>query len=143
MKRVVVDTNVFVSSFFGGYPKKVVDLWKTGRIHLCLSRSIIEEYMTVLQRLGLQNTDELNQLLRVFASGHNNVFAAKVPTLNIVSDDPDDNRFIECAVALKAEAIVSGDRHLKSIGNYMGIPIMTPKAFIDKFRFDSQVVDDS
>ena len=49
--RVVIDTNVLISSFFGGSPKKVIDLWKAGDITLCLSRDIIDEYLDVLQRL--------------------------------------------------------------------------------------------
>jgi len=57
--RVVVDTNVFVSSFFGGIPRKIVDLWKKGQIILCLSKPIVEEYVEVLRRLGLQNEIEL------------------------------------------------------------------------------------
>jgi len=38
--RVVIDTNVFVSSFFGGTPRKIIDLWKNRDITLCLSRDI-------------------------------------------------------------------------------------------------------
>jgi predicted nucleic acid-binding protein len=54
--NVVVDTNIFVSSFFGGHPRKIIDRWKEGRITLCLTREIINEYTSVLVRLGL--TDE-------------------------------------------------------------------------------------
>ena len=53
MIKVVIDTNVFISSFFGGNPKKVIDLWKKGEIKLCLSREIVDEYVEVLKRLGL------------------------------------------------------------------------------------------
>jgi predicted nucleic acid-binding protein len=42
--RVVIDTKVFVSSFFGDNPRRITDLWKTGKFILCLSRPIIEEY---------------------------------------------------------------------------------------------------
>ncbi len=53
MIRVVIDTNVFISSFFGGDPRKVIDLWKTGKIILCFSGKIIDEYVEVLRGLGL------------------------------------------------------------------------------------------
>lgn len=53
-KYAVVDTNVFVSSFFGGNPRKVIDLWKTGELTLCLSTPIVDEYVAVLRRLGLE-----------------------------------------------------------------------------------------
>ena len=69
MIRVVVDTNIFISSFFGGNPRKIIDLWKSGQIILCLSRPIIDEYINVLRRMGLQNERELEELLSVFAHG--------------------------------------------------------------------------
>jgi putative PIN family toxin of toxin-antitoxin system len=128
--KVVLDTNVFVSSFFGGNPRKVVNLWKTGEVTLCLSKPIIDEYVEVLQRLGLQSESELSELLGLFARGFHAVFAAKTPKLHVVEDDPDDNKFIECAVALKASFIISGDKALIAIQDYMGIKIINPKEFI-------------
>lgn len=130
MIKVVMDTNVFVSSFFGGNPRKIIDLWKDGSIHLCLSREIIDEYVEVLQRMGLQNEKELEELLDLFARGFHVVFTAQTPTLHVIDKDPDDNKFIECAVALKAAAVISGDKAVLDIKNYMGIQIMTPKDFL-------------
>jgi len=128
--RVVVDTNVFVSSFFGGNPRKIIDLWKSGEIFLCLSRPIIDEYIEVLHRLGLQNEKELDELLSLFAHGFHVIFTANTPNLNIVEKDPDDNKFIECAVALKAGYVISGDKALRVIQDYMGIKIVNPKEFL-------------
>lgn len=130
MIKVVVDTNVFISSFFGGNPRKIIDLWKSGQITLCLSKPIIDEYIEVLQRLGLQDERELEELLSLFAHGFHVAFTAKTPELNIVEKDPDDNKFIECAVALKAEFIISGDKALLAIKDYIQIKIVTPKAFL-------------
>ena len=113
--KVVLDTNIFVSSFFGGNPREIVDLWKTGDITLCISKSIIEEYVEVLRRLGLQDEHELDELLGLFAHGFHVIFAARTPKLHIVERDPADNKFIECAVALKADYVVSGDKHLTEI----------------------------
>ncbi|MDA8163956.1 MAG: putative toxin-antitoxin system toxin component, PIN family [Desulfobacteraceae bacterium] len=131
MIRAVIDTNVFVSSFFGGNPRKIIDLWKNGEITLCLSRPIVEEYVAVLQRLGLQDARELEELLALFARGFHCLFAAQPPALQIVADDPDDNKFIECAVALKSPCIISGDNHLRSIGSYMEIRIVSPREFLE------------
>jgi uncharacterized protein len=128
--KIVLDTNVFVSSFFGGNPRKIVDLWKTGEITLCLSRTIIDEYIEVLKRLGLQNEKELEELLNLFARGFHVIFTAKTPELVIVKDDPDDDKFIECAVALNSRYIITGDKALTSIQNYMGIAILNPKDFL-------------
>jgi hypothetical protein len=129
--RVVVDTNVFVSSFFGGIPRKIVDLWKNGQVILCLSKPIVDEYVEVLRRLGLQNEIELHELMSLFAQGAGILFSANTPQLKIVDKDPDDNKFIECAVALNATYVVSGDKSLLGVGGYMGISIVTPRQFMD------------
>ena len=133
MIKVVADTNVFVSSFFGGNPRKIVDLWKSGQLTLCLSRPIIDEYIEVLQRLGLKNERELSELLSLFAHGFHVLFSAKTPKLHLVEKDPDDDKFIECAVALKADFIISGDKALITIQDYMGIRIVSPKEFLDNY----------
>lgn len=133
MIRVVVDTNVFISSFFGGNPRKIIDLWKSGQIILCLSPPIIDEYVNVLRRMGLQNERELEELLNLFAHGFHVLFTAKTPVLNIVEKDPDDNKFIECALALNSKYIISGDKALQEIKDYMGIKIQSPKQFLDEY----------
>ncbi len=128
--KAVVDTNVFVSSFFGGNPRKVIDLWKTGELTLCLSASIVDEYTAVLRRLGLEGQDELGELLDLFAGGINLLFTAQTPKLAVVAADPGDDKFIECAVALKADMIVTGDRALRKVGSYMGIRILSPQELV-------------
>ncbi len=131
MTRVVIDTNVFVSSVFSGKPRIIIDLWKRGEIALCLSAKIVDEYIEVLRRIGLENEKELGELLSIFAEGYNIVFSETTPTLHIVKDDPGDDMFIECAVALECSYIISGDNHLKSLRKYMRITIVSPKEFLE------------
>ena len=128
--KVVIDTNIFVSSFFGGNPRKIIDLWKKGEITLFLSKDILDEYMDVLQRVGLKEEDGIEELLSLFAKGFNILFTTKTPKIRAVKDDPEDDKFIECAVALKAEVIITGDKALKTVGEYMGIKILTPQQFL-------------
>ncbi len=130
--KAVIDTNVFVSSFFGGHPRRVIDLWKTGEVTLCLSAAIVDEYVAVLRRLGLEGTDELGELLDLFARGVHILFAAHPPELKVVHADPDDDKFIACAMALKADLIITGDKALRAIGNYMGIRILGPREFLEE-----------
>lgn len=132
--RIVIDTNVFISSFLGGNPRKIIDLWKKGQITLCLSKDILDEYVEVLQRIGLKNEEELKELLSLLSKGFNLIFTAKTPKIKAVKNDPDDDKFIECAVALKADVIVSGDKAVKGIGDYMGIRILSPRQFLDKYE---------
>lgn len=131
--RVVVDTNVFVSSFFGGNPRKIIDMWKNERMTLCLSAAIVDEYVDVLRRIGLKDEGELEELLSLCSRGFNILFSAKTPKIKIVKNDPDDDKFIECAVALKANAVITGDREALAIKEYMGIKIMTPQQFLENW----------
>lgn len=91
VRRVVIDTNVFISSFFGGNPRQVVNLWKRGEIILCLSQDIVQEYLEVLHRLGVTENAEIHRLAKLFALGHHSVFTSVTPKLDIVRDDPDDD----------------------------------------------------
>lgn len=133
--RVVIDTNVFVSSFFGGNPRNIIDLWKNGKITLCLSKDILDEYIEVLQRIGLQDENEMEELLSLFAKGFNILFTTKTPKIRAVKKDPDDDKFIECAVALKAEVIITGDKSLETLVKYMNIKILTPQQFLKNYKF--------
>ena len=128
--KVVIDTNVFISSFFGGNPRKIIDLWKKERMTLCLSKDVLDEYIDVLQRVGLKDENEIEELLSLFGKGFNILFTTKTPKIRAVKDDPDDDKFIECAVALKAEVIITGDKVLKAVSEFMGIKILTPEQFL-------------
>ena len=130
--RVVVDTNVFVSSFFGGNSRKVIDLWKGGDITLCLSNAIVDEYIDVLVRMELLAEEELAELFRLFRAGPNCLFTAKTPSLR-VSADPDDDKFVETAVALEAECVVTGDEDLLVLKQYLGIRILKPRTFLGAY----------
>ena len=131
--KVVIDTNIFVSSFFGGHPRKIIDLWKSGKITICVSGEIIDEYVEVLQRIGLKGEDELDELLVLFAEGYNCLFTSKPPTLKVVQGDPDDNKFVECALAGKCKIIVSGDKHLLKLTGYKGITVLNPRDFANRY----------
>lgn len=130
MTKVVIDTNIFISSFFGGIPKQIIDFWKSGEVTLCLSQAIVEEYIKVLNRLKLEQ-QEIQQLTLLFAEGYHSIYTSQTPSLNIVKADPDDNKFIECAVALDCKIIISGDKHLKDIKKYIDIQILSPRDFLD------------
>lgn len=131
--KVVIDTNIFVSSFFGGKPRKIIDLWKDDKITLCLSNAILDEYIDVLRRIGMKNEDELEELLSLFSRGFNILFTTKTPKIKIIQDDPDDDKFIECAAALKADVVITGDREVLALKQYMGIRILTPQQFLENY----------
>jgi len=130
--RVVVDTNVFISSLLNteGNPRKVIDLWRFEKITLCLSKEILAEYFAVLGRFGLSEEPEGEELVQLFQKRYNQVFLTSVPTILAISEDPADNKFIECAVAADAKYIISGDRHLLNPKVFKGIRILPPTEFL-------------
>jgi len=128
--KVVFDTNVFVSSFFGGNPRKIIDRWKTGGIEICLSEEILEEYLRVLGRLQV-SAPALAELLNLFKIGDNIVFAETPKKVAIVPEDSTDDKFIECALSAGAGFIVSGDQHLLKLGKFRGIKMVSPAQFLE------------
>jgi uncharacterized protein len=58
------------------------------------------------------------------------VFTSKTKKIHAVGKDPDDDKFIECAAALNARYIITSDKALCDIGDYMGIKVVTPKEFL-------------
>jgi len=103
-----------------------------GEITLSVSRDLIDEYVEVLHRLGLQE-DLVHEFLELFASGYNLVFTASTSTLQVLKHDPDDNILFECAVELQAKVIVTGDKAVRSIGRYMDVDVTTPAEFIERY----------
>jgi hypothetical protein len=130
--KVVIDTNVFVSSVFGGVPRQVVELWFDGRITLCLSEPIVTEYQRVLREIGAVSEAEERALIEAFASGEGVLYTADPPLIEGVSPDPDDDKFLECALELEAECVASGDSDLLELGSYMGIPVLTPRELLER-----------
>lgn len=127
---VVIDTNVFVSSVFGGPPREVVRLWFQRRITICLSEEIFREYQRVLREIGAVSDAEERDLISAFTSGQNVLYVNDPPSVEVVDEDPDDDKFLACALALEADYVVSGDSDLLSLNSYMGIPIVTPRRFL-------------
>lgn len=129
--RIVLDTNVLVSSLWGGPPKGVLDACRAGRVRLLLSLPILDEYLAVLGRFDLPDEDA-DLFGSLFADPDRTELCAPAIRIRAVPDDPADDKFIECAVAGKADRIVSGDRHLLKLRTFRGIPILKPRKLLDE-----------
>ncbi len=135
MPRVVVDTNVVISSFRGGKPQITLELWRDGFYELCLSDAIIAEYLEVIARFPFLAAQAL-WFVNLLDERWHVIYVGSKKVLHAISQDPDDDMFLACAVAAHADAIVSGDKHLLSLVSYQGIPIMDPASFLDLFEKD-------
>lgn len=131
--KVVIDTNIFLSSLYGGNPKKIIDFWRLGKITLCVTQEILEEYFRVLIRSKLK-PKTVQKFMNLIANGVSTEFYVNLPKLNVVRSDPFDNKFFECAVAAKAKMIISGDKKVLAIKKYVVIEVCSVKQFLDKFE---------
>jgi len=128
--KVVADTNVLVSAliFPGGSPEAFYRLALERRIELVTSRPLLAELARVLtEKFGWEPEraeEAVGQVIRL----------AEVvdprETLSEIEADPADNHVLEAATEGGADAIVSGDRHLLSLGSWRGIRIQPPVAFV-------------
>lgn len=129
MLRVVVDTNVYISAiFWGGKPRHVIDLGRDGKIQIFTSEDIEQEILDKLMtKFGL-NSDDAGRLMADFSTFTKPLRVSR--RIHMVKDDPDDDKFIECAVECGAEFIVLGDKHLLKMKKYQGINIVNAETFL-------------
>ncbi|MDI6892738.1 MAG: putative toxin-antitoxin system toxin component, PIN family [Actinomycetota bacterium] len=135
MIRAVLDANAHVSAAIvpHGYPAKIIQAWRDGNFALITCQAILKEVSDVLKRPHIQKkykgVDEgtIHSLIEYLVE-----FAIVTPgelKIEAVSNDPDDNKIIACAVEGEAGYIVTGDPHLKDLKVYQDIQIISPREF--------------
>ena len=118
--RLVLDTNILVAIIGRKSPFRwLFDAIINGKINLCVSIDILFEYREVLeQKNGFQVAENvLNFIIITPATEQVNVFY----NFNLISDDPDDNKFVDCAIATNAHYLVSNDGHYDAL-IHVGFP---------------------
>lgn len=124
--RVVFDTNVLIANALkDGFTREILKLAVTGTIDLLTSETIISELEEKLRtkfswdetRIS-QYTNTILEIVQVIKS---------TEKIDAIRNDPDDNKILECAVAGKADLIVSADSDLLKLKNFQGIGIVHPK----------------
>lgn len=133
--RAVIDTNVAVTAFLTptGPPANVIAAWRHQRFQAVVSPQILDEYGRALRyervasRHGItpEEVDSVLADLLRFA-----VLVEPRERIEVVVADPDDNKFLGCAIAGGADYIVSGDAHLVEMEEYRGIQILTSAEFL-------------
>jgi putative PIN family toxin of toxin-antitoxin system len=127
--RLVIDTNIVVSAALkpDGLQRTVLLLAITKPARLYVTEAIVAEYREVLARPELKIRKGLRQqLLQLIKSHAHSVMPAR-PLL--VAGDPDDNKFLECAEAARADYLVTGNqRHFPKF--WQKTKVITPREFI-------------
>ena len=128
--KIVIDTNVFISAvFFGGLPLKVLQTVIAKQNEAYISPEIWDEYNDVIERMTRKYPSRLKQQLIDEAF---KLFKVVIPSSEItICRDPDDDKFISCAIDAECRYIVSGDDDLLSIKSVEDILICTPSEFLN------------
>jgi putative PIN family toxin of toxin-antitoxin system len=128
--RVVLDTNVYISIFTN--PKgELGAIWEhalKGTYTLLISPAILAELANVLREKFEWPENDIKARAKRFARVAEIITPKIVP--NVIKDDPTDNHILACAREGQADLIVSGDKHLRRIKAYEGIPIIRPTDFL-------------
>ena len=131
--KVVLDTNVLISAImFGGKSRKILEMGISGKIKIALSQDILKELAEVLVDKKFrapisfvqQTIHELSEISELV------IVTSKI---NVIKNDPDDNRILECAVSAKADYIISGDSDLLALKHFKRIKISSPGDFLLSF----------
>ena len=130
--KIVLDTNVLVSGiFFGGAPATILEAWQEERLQLAASREILAEYDRVCNELSVsrRNIDTAPFLALVALNAE---FSDCPPLTEQVCGDPDDDKFLACALASGSTCVVSGDKLLLKVSGYRGIEVLSPREFVER-----------
>ena len=129
--KVVFDTNIFVSALAipGGQAERAIDLVIDARVNLIVSKNIIHEVLRVLAQKFSKGPEELSRTA-VFLSELGEIVIPR-EKLAVLGDEP-DNRILECAVAGRADIILTGDRAMLNLKKYSGVRILALRQFLDE-----------
>ena len=134
MIRITVDTNTLISASFWHEPsEKIINKAENKELILVLSEQILEEYHRVLdyeeikEKIRDKDLEMKQALLRIGMIAEIIEVKSKI---ELIKEDPSDNKIIECAFDGRANYIITKDNHLLKYKEYKGIKIITPEEFL-------------
>jgi len=144
MFKIVLDTNVLVSALINphGKPAQIINYVFENKIRLFTSPSIMEElervlsYPKLMKRHGL-DSEELKEFISDLLSIMSLIEEEKI--IEVIMEDPSDDKYLSCAIDAKVDFIISGDIHLLNLGEYEGIRIVTPAQFLEIMEREKEV----
>lgn len=129
---VVLDTNVLISALaFHGMVRRVWGLAQEGKFSVFASPFILGELERNLRKLRI-SPDKISELIEDVKTTARVI--EPTSTVTAIQKDKTDNHILECALDAKVDVIVTGNmEHVRSLGAFQGIKIMTPREFLDEF----------
>lgn len=132
MLKVVLDTNVLVSSLLkdNSPPAFILALLRKRKMTLCLSRAIFEEYKAVMNREKFRHIRSAAAPLLLSIKKEGLLVEPKV-RIAVITADPADNKFLECAQAAHADFLITGNTRHFPFKQFQDARIVSPKEFIE------------
>ncbi|HEX2714905.1 MAG TPA: putative toxin-antitoxin system toxin component, PIN family [Candidatus Acidoferrales bacterium] len=132
--KAILDTNVVISGiFWKGPPFRVLEAWQEQRFRLVISVPILEEYRRVLAEMAGEHFSPVLHSILGLIELHSEM-VEPISLAKAVCNDPDDDKFIEAAVAAAADYVVSGDTALLRLKDHRGIRMVKPAEFLRLLR---------
>lgn len=135
MIRAAIDTNVIISALlFAGTPSQLVSAWQSSRLRPVISAQILDEYLRVLAYPKFELTPaEIRGLIEEEVLPYVET-ARDMPAVIPRLRDPDDAKFINCALAAGVRWLVSGDNDLLSLHRIKSVEIVPVMTFLHHFK---------
>ena len=110
--NVVLDTNVLLVAIPFGKPYyPIFDAFLNGVFNLCVTTDILDEYAEKLQEKYAMRPTVAENVMSALENSPDIVHISKYFFWNLITVDPDDNKFVDCAIAANANFVVTDDRH--------------------------------
>lgn len=110
--KIVLDTNVLLVAIPFGTPYyPIFNAFLNGAFELCVATDILNEYAEKLEEKYILRPHVAENTLKAIENSPDVVYVSKYFYWNLITVDPDDNKFVDCAVAANADFIVTDDRH--------------------------------
>lgn len=130
--RIVLDTNVLMSGiFFGGAPGKILRAWQADRLALVASPEIIGEYIATADLLSVRYSSLVLEPILSLIVKYAELWQSPALTEQVCSD-PDDDKFLACALASDTKFVISGDKALRRVSGFRDIIVCSPRQFVDE-----------
>lgn len=132
--NIVLDTNVLLSSLVTGStaPAQIIVLWEDDMFDITVSEHIVDGVSRALTKPYWRKRLDIHQLEHRLAGVRLLLkYVEPVEDVHDVAEDDEDDLVLATAVAAKADYLVTGDKYLLRIGEFQGIPIVSPRDFLN------------
>ncbi len=137
--KIVLDTNVLLVSFSRKSEFRIIfDAFLKEEITLCVTTDILVEYEEIIgKHMGYEIASNVLQLIE---NAPNTEFVVRYYKWDIIKEDPDDNKFVDCAIASNAKYLVSDDRHFNILKNieFPKVEVLTAGAFKEELMYKKE-----